>query len=103
MSSGQLERQTPDVSARLFEECQAFDIDVDAVVSQGLERDVCADIAEAQVAGIELRWCWRYVPLVITNRGTAHDKRVDAQVQRRMTGGVVGCQCIEYELEVGGA
>ena len=60
-----------------------------------------ADIVDVQVLGVELPGCGRSIQLVVGYAAVAHDERVDAQIERRLTGSILRGQRVEHELEVG--
>ena len=86
--------------SRLLAETEALDVDIQRVVGQRPQINMCADILQSQVGGIEESFSLGLVVLVEGHIGMAYDQRVDAQVKGLLRGGVVGCQRVDHKLAV---
>ena len=82
-------------------ESQSFDLHIQRVVGQGLQQHMGADIRYVQMLRIELSRGLGDILTVETNTRVSDDKGVDTQVEWGMTGGVLGGQRIDDELEIG--
>ena len=76
---------------------------VQGVLTESLEDDVCADVGQVEVVRVELPFCGRRVELVIAYAAMAHDKGIDTKVDGRLAGGVTRSERVEHELEVVGS
>ena len=60
-----------------------------------------ADICQGQMIRIDDAWSLFGIKSIVGYAGTTDDERVDAQVERRCAGRVLGSQGVNHELEVG--
>ena len=96
-----MEGQTIDLQSRLLLDPQSSHVHVQGVVGQGLQTDIGTDITQIQVVRVEAPVCRGDIIFVVGHTGTAHDERVDLQVEGRMGGRILRCQGVEHELVVG--
>ena len=97
----QIERQPVELQSRLLGKRDSLHTQVDLVVGEMVEHQVAAQVAQAQVIGVELPLGHGGVELVVGQRAVAHDERTDVQVERTARGVVLRGKRVEYELEIG--
>ena len=96
-----MEGQTVHLQTRLFLKSQSSHVHVQGVVGQGLQTNIGTDITQIQVVRVEATVRRGDIIFVVRHTGTAHDERVDLQVEGRMGGRILRCQGVEHELVVG--
>ena len=92
--------ETIDDKSRFLIHRQSFHIDVQRVIRQGFQDDVCTDILYPEVFWIEdPRGFWG-VETVVVHTGMTDDERMNAQIEWGMARGVFRSQRVDHELTV---